>query len=209
MSFPEDIQMTLDEFCASLVDKYLLCKDTCCSESTIRTYYARLTIELAITEATDFGRYEMNGKYHDDSHYHNFQKSDLLEARNYLLRLAPRSRECKSKDFLTVHTLVQGCTWGIVSNLARLFWYDTSLRIASSYEIDKEPEHVFIHAGTEKGAQALDLDLRAVTHEKPYLPKHTFVQISAAFERLKPDQIESLLCIYHKEISAFLGLPEE
>jgi hypothetical protein len=199
--------MTFDEFCTDLVLRYLAGKDCCCSESAIKNYYGNLTIEEAVKEATNYGRYEIQGKESFDEHYQNFPKPSLEQARDHLLRLAPKLRDCRRKDFLSVYRLVRGCTEGIVPDVGRLFWYDTSLRIASSYEINKQPEHVFIHRGTQWGAEALGVDLHNVTYENPYLPKAHFVRVSASFDRLNPDQIESMLCIYHNEIASFFERP--
>lgn len=191
--------MTYDDFCKNLIEKYIAEH----IPDVMLEYYATLTIEEAITEGSKRGRYEDEGKEYSDDHFKYFSKADLEEACGCLLRVIPQFKACRGKSFLDVYNIVRGVTKGIVPNLAELYWYDMAIRIAISKEIELEPEDVFLQRGARLGAEVLLSGLRTVTREEPYLPKVAFVRVSKEFERLKPDQIETMLCLYHREIEKF------
>lgn len=76
-----------------------------------------------------------------------------------------------------------------IPKIGKLMVYDTALRIAAWRQL--EPEVVYLHAGTRDGAKALGLDTR-----RPYI---AIADIPRALRRLRPHQIEDVLCIY-KEV---------
>jgi hypothetical protein len=199
--------MDFDTFCKNMIDKFIAERggNGCYSCDVILEYYATLTIEKAIIEGSNYGLYKYKGEEHTDDHFKHYTKEDLDDACKRLLRVTPKFKMCQGKSFMDVYNIVRGVTDRIVPNLAELYWYDMAIRIAISKEIRLEPEHVFIHRGARWGAESLGVDLRTVTRENPYLPKAVFVRVSKEFDRLKPDEIESMLCIYHSDIKKYFN----
>lgn len=75
--------------------------------------------------------------------------------------------------------------------------YDIALRIAHAYKF--RPSHIYIHAGTEAGAEALGILNTIKLNGKDYFTKEELLAIYPEFEVLECDDIESFLCIYHKK----------
>ena len=75
---------------------------------------------------------------------------------------------------------------GQVYKNAVLYVYDTAWRIGAKLEL--EPELVYLHAGTRKGAKALGLDSRRENIDPQDLP--------LPLQRLRPIHIENFLCLY-------------
>lgn len=73
-----------------------------------------------------------------------------------------------------------------IPGVGDLYLYDTALRIAAFREW--EPECVHLHAGALEGAKALGLHVRSAP-----LPVSDFPE---PIRKLKPHEIEDLLCIY-------------
>lgn len=79
---------------------------------------------------------------------------------------------------------------GPISGIGDLTIYDTALRIGAKFRI--YPERVYLHAGTKQGAKYLRLSYRRRWLVVGELPQ--------AFQRLKPYQVEDVLCIYKNEL---------
>ena len=92
---------------------------------------------------------------------------------------------CRSFDELhrNVHDRIGG-----IHRIGELAVYDIACRIGAFLGLS--PDHVYLHAGTRKGAQALGL--RGTTVHKNDLPPE--------FHRLSPAEIEDCLCIYKAQI---------
>lgn len=81
-------------------------------------------------------------------------------------------------------------TIGEIKGIGELMVYDTAHRIGA--HLDLEPELVYLHAGTRRGAAALGLGLGEVSLKTNRLPP--------AFRKLMPAEIEDCLCIYKDEL---------
>ena len=116
-------------------------------------------------------------------HQRRIPPASLEQSRILLLENLPRLRDTKSFDQL--HNLVSELIKP-VSKIGELAVYDTALRIGARLQI--EPERVYLHAGTRKGARALGCDGNVPTIEMVDLP--------APIARLTPREAEDFLCIY-------------
>lgn len=76
-----------------------------------------------------------------------------------------------------------------VDGLGEVWTYDVATRIAANRKL--EPERVYLHAGTRKGAKALGLSVRAGALDMSDLPREV--------QRLTSAQAEDFLCIYKDE----------
>ena len=82
-----------------------------------------------------------------------------------------------------------------VRGIGELYVYDTALRLGAHLRL--LPREVYLHAGTRHGARALDLDYRAKSLSPTELP--------AALRRLRPYEIEDVLCIYEDWLATAKG----
>jgi hypothetical protein len=73
-----------------------------------------------------------------------------------------------------------------VRGIGELYVYDTALRLGAHLRL--LPDDVYLHAGTRRGAKALGLD-----HRSDSIPPS---QLPAALHRLRPHEVEDVLCIY-------------
>jgi hypothetical protein len=71
----------------------------------------------------------------------------------------------RCRDFDDLLILLEE-TVGEISDIGPLYEYDTALRIGSF--LDRQPERVYLHAGTREGAKIFGLDGRSI--EKSDLP---------------------------------------
>ena len=79
-----------------------------------------------------------------------------------------------------------GTTVRPVRGIGELYVYDTALRLGAHLRL--LPDDVYLHAGTRQGAKALGLD-----HRSDSIPPS---QLPAALHRLRPHEVEDVLCIY-------------
>lgn len=126
-----------------------------------------------------------SGKRHD--HQHRIPSESLDEARSRLLAVALDA--CSSFDEL--HDTINAAIRDIFM-VGELVVYDVSHRIGAHLKL--EPERVYLHAGTRKGARALGLGRGRDTIELAELPEE--------FARLTPAEAEDCLCIYKKRLGA-------
>jgi hypothetical protein len=73
-----------------------------------------------------------------------------------------------------------------VRGIGELYIYDTALRLGAHLRL--LPDDVYLHAGTRRGAKALGLD-----HRSDSIPPR---QLPPALQRLRPHEVEDVLCIY-------------
>jgi hypothetical protein len=122
-----------------------------------------------------------DGKRHD--HQTRIRRSALRVAGRRLKTLDFR----RVKDFGELHALLSEAI-GTLPGIGELMVYDTSLRIGA--RLGLEPELVYLHAGTRRGARALGLESAAPCLRVSELP--------APLRRLRPREIEDALCIYKR-----------
>ena len=80
-----------------------------------------------------------------------------------------------------------------IHGVGELMVYDTALRLGAYRGV--APGHVYLHAGTRVGARALGLDSARQSITVSELPSQ--------LRRLRPDQIEDVLCIYKRDLAQF------
>lgn len=73
-----------------------------------------------------------------------------------------------------------------IKGLGELYRYDTALRIG--WNVGLEPDRVYLHAGTRKGAKNFGLPWKQTSLERSELP--------VALQDLRPLEVEDILCIY-------------
>ena len=83
-----------------------------------------------------------------------------------------------------------------VRGIGELYVYDTALRLGAHLRL--LPREVYLHAGAKRGARALGLDHRAKSLAPTTLP--------GALRRLRPYEMEDVLCIYADWLSTGKGV---
>jgi len=126
------------------------------------------------------------GKKHD--HQWRIPAPTLGRAAKALLSARGLISKCTSFERLI--ELVEAMI-GSIKGIGELAIYDTALRIGARLGI--EPDYIYLHRGTRKGAKALGFASRRKYLEVTELP--------GEFARLKPHEIEDCLCIYASELS--------
>jgi hypothetical protein len=124
-----------------------------------------------------------DGKRH--SHQRRLKSQDMLPVKNRLLD--NREQLTAAPSFATVYHLVRACAGRGFGELAI---YDTALRLGAY--LDRFPDHVYLHAGTRKGAAALGLKV-----DREYL---ALDELPPALRVLKPYEAEDFLCIYKAQL---------
>jgi hypothetical protein len=79
---------------------------------------------------------------------------------------------------------------GPIPGVGELMVYDTALRIGAIVGV--EPDRVYLHRGTRQGARALGLATGGNVLFMDQLPPQ--------LRRLKPREVEDLLCIYKADL---------
>jgi hypothetical protein len=101
---------------------------------------------------------------------------------------AVRSKLAIAQNFDGLYrTVDQGI--GAIKGIGKLTVYDIAHRIGAHF--GKQPDFVYLHAGTRKGAKALHIT--GDSFDPHSLPK--------PFSRLQPYEIEDCLCLYKDELS--------
>lgn len=126
------------------------------------------------------------GKKHD----HQWRIPEAVLARAGKELLAKRAQISKCTGFDSLIELVE-TTAGSIRGFGELAIYDTAVRIGA--RLGMEPEFVYLHRGTRKGAKALGLASGGKYLKLSELP--------AEFTKLRPHEIEDCLCIYASELS--------
>jgi len=133
-----------------------------------------------------------SGKRHP--HQRRIPRQVLTQAERNLQAMAFRLRQCRS--FTEMHDFV-GQQIGAVRGIGPLTVYDVATRIGA--HLGFEPELVYLHAGTAKGAKVLGFDHCCDTLDPAKLPR--------AFRALRPREIEDCLCIYKAELAGLNAQP--
>jgi hypothetical protein len=129
-----------------------------------------------------------DGKRHP--HQYRITRAALRKSCKLLLASLPELRAAATFDdlFKLVHDLIRP-----ISGIGELAVYDTAIRVGARF--GREPEKVYVHAGTRDGVRALGLDGRRPTIEMHELPE----PIS---RRLSGREAEDLLCRYKSSLVA-------
>ena len=144
--------------------------------------YKDLSLYEAIRRAAMAERFnESKNQWNRHDHQRRLKRSSLEAAYESLQGVA--FSECKS--FHDVFLIVEKAI-GSIPGVGELMVYDTSLRIGANLGL--EPERVYLHSGTRKGAARLGLR----TESDWLLP----TQLPTDLQTLTPSQVEDLLCIY-------------
>jgi hypothetical protein len=127
-----------------------------------------------------------NGKrFH---HQRRIPKKVLLKCEKVLLTNSKLIKTSSSFDDL--HSLIK-MKIGNIFGVGELMIYDTSFRIGSYLNL--EPNVIYLHAGTRKGAEYLGIKNRKIK----FIHKR---QLPIEFNKLRPYEIEDVLCIYKKAL---------
>jgi hypothetical protein len=110
-----------------------------------------------------------------------------LDAARRRLRAPPLR---KVESFHELFSIVDSAVGGI-PRIGELMVYDTALRIGANLGL--EPDRVYLHRGTRRGARALGLNWRAEWLLPAELPKE--------FRSLPAWQVEDILCIFKDRFS--------
>jgi hypothetical protein len=125
-------------------------------------------------------------------HQRRVGRKILTKACNRLLRLKDEINACES--FADLIDLIEEHTSDIY-RFGTLAVYDTACRLG--VYLGLEPEVVYLHAGTAKGAKALGLDTSRGYLEIGELPK--------PLGMLEPWECEDFMCIYKVELAKLKG----
>ena len=124
-----------------------------------------------------------DGKRHD--HQRRIPKQAMREVGRRIPQLSIAGVRTFEELLERMETLI-----GAIAGVGELMVYDTALRIGAIVGV--EPDRVYLHAGTRKGARALGL----VTGRNVLFMD----QLPPQLRRLKPREIEDLLCIYKADL---------
>lgn len=138
------------------------------------------SLEAAITDAGLARRLD-GERYRRYSHQRRIPR-DALEAAT---RRLYRANLGSARSFADLITRVSSAVRS-VRGIGELYIYDTALRLGGHLRL--LPREVYLHAGTRRGAQALGLD-----HRLESVSPH---QLPAVLLRLRPHEVEDVLCIY-------------
>lgn len=154
------------------------------ANSEVASFQRLKSLDEAIERAA---RAEVEGgKKHD----HQWRIPEAVLARVGKELLAKRAQISKCTGFDSLIELVE-TTAGSIRGFGELAIYDTAVRIGA--RLGMEPEFVYLHRGTRKGAKALGLPSGGKYLKAGELP--------AEFTKLRPHEIEDCLCIYAKELA--------
>lgn len=135
------------------------------------------------------GLYKLaNGHRHP--HAYRRKLKALEEAYRRLQAITGEMQNCSS--FEALHDLIER-EIGIIDDIGPLTVYDMATRIGA--HLHREPEKVYLHSGTRKGARALGLGARRKTLEPTELP--------VEFSQLTAREIEDCLCLYKDDLGDF------
>lgn len=168
--------MSLEEIINDYLNKFAnsLNRELCFFESQLSL--TETIIRAAMAELS-------SGKRSSHQPYYRFFDKDMEKVKFNLLERKEQIHTCK--DFAELHKIV-GKEIGHVYRNAVLYVYDTAWKVGA--KLDLEPEAVYLHAGTLKGAKALGLNVKRDFIELRELP--------VPLQRLRPIHIENFLCIY-------------
>lgn len=149
--------------------------------------YKELSFDAALLHAAMAERFnETKRRWNRHDHQRRLKRASL-ETAYECLKKAPLSK-CKSFHdlFLAVEKSIGG-----ISGIGELMIYDTSLRIGANLRL--QPDRVYLHSGTRKGARRLGLRTDPAWIDREQLPD--------VLSSLSPCQVEDLLCIYKDHLA--------
>jgi hypothetical protein len=125
-------------------------------------------------------------------HPHSYRRKleALKEAYRRLQAIPGEMQKCSS--FEALHDLIER-EISSIDDIGPLTVYDMATRIGAHLHL--EPEKVYLHSGTKKGAGALGLGARRKTLELAELP--------VEFARLTASESEDCLCLYKDDLGDF------
>lgn len=123
------------------------------------------------------------------SHQRRIPQAVLAESRRCLVAALPELSNAHSFEALLE---MVAASIGPIRGIGELTIYDTALRIGANLRL--EPTVVFLHAGTRTGARRLGLSV-----SRKFIPVMEFPR---ALHKLKPREIEDVLCIYKHTFGA-------
>ena len=126
-----------------------------------------------------------DGKRHD--HQRRIPGGALARFARALLAVKERIQNAQS--FSMLHNVINNAA-SELKHIGRLTVYDTAIRIG--IKLGLSPDHVYLHAGTRRGARFFNVETK-----EEHLPKSSF---PAELDKLEPCEIEDLLCIYKDEL---------
>jgi hypothetical protein len=128
-----------------------------------------------------------DGKRH--SHQARYRGKTLAEAERCSQDAASVLKRCRS--FAELHEMFEALI-GPIPGVGPLGIYDIASRVGA--HLGLEPEFVYLHSGTRRGAEALGLG-----HGRSFLDR---AELPAPFHVLRPREIEDCLCIYAETLEA-------
>ena len=130
---------------------------------------------------------DRNGSLHDHQYRLGYPLTD--HAADFIAAFASEFE--LASDFNAIHALCER-TVGSIDGVGELAVYDIAERIGWSFGV--EPQQVYLHSGTLKGAKALFPALKGKRLAMEALP--------SAFEGLSAAEVENLFCICKTRIEA-------
>jgi hypothetical protein len=132
-----------------------------------------------------------DGKRHD--HQRRIPGSALARLGRRLLAIEQNVEA--SKSFADLFGLIKD-TAKDLKYIGELTIYDAALRIGA--KLGQDPQEVYLHAGTRKGAAILGIDTARESVAPTSLP--------SAFKELKPYEMEDVLCIYKSDLQRLVRM---
>jgi len=160
------------------------------ADKEARFYKIQPTLEKAI-EVAALAKMPSGKRY---SHQRRIPGVVLERARDRLLSVLMDLQKCTS--FQELFDIVEHEIRNI-KGIGELTVYDTAYRIGMYLNL--EPEDIYLHAGTRKGAKAIGIDVK----NKKII---SVDQLPASFAVLRPSEIEDCLCIYKEELKSYTAV---
>ncbi len=141
-----------------------------------------------MTRVIEFAALSMLPNRRRHPHQRRIPAAALAEAERNLQACAAELGRCDG--FSELHEIVRR-EIGSIRGIGRLAIYDISTRIGAHLGV--EPDRVYLHAGTAEGARAIGLD--------PHREALFIDELPDPFKRLRPREIEDVLCIFKRELA--------
>lgn len=151
-------------------------------------HYRRLTSLVKAIEDSALA-IAPSGKRHP--HQRRLKRRVLVQVKRKLLKRQKAIKACTNFDRLIK---LVGRAGG--KGFGKLAIYDTALRIGSALNL--LPSKMYLHAGTRQGARVLGLDI-----SKGWI---RVVDLPRPLRKLKPFELEDLLCIYKDNLKKIQSL---
>ena len=145
-------------------------------------FYKNLT---SIQETIELAGLAKNSKKQRHTHQRRLKKIVLEEFKDKLMTFSQKLLDCNNFD--EIYQIVSVCK---IKGIGDLAVYDCALRI--SVFLEKEPQKVYLHAGTTIGVIKLGINIA----NRSYLDISEFPE---SLQKLTAKEIEDLLCIHKYE----------